>query len=73
MLTLRETIFHNENEQKITEKGFENKSQIIRALKRNAPLPNSVIDELAKHNEVEFEYDGKKRIFEIFRDEEIDL
>ena len=66
--TLKETIYKEDGDTTITEKDFNNKTSIVKCLKRQAPITGHVINELTKNHEVYFEYGGFKRKFEIFED-----
>lgn len=65
MITLKETIYHPDGKTTITEKGFTNKNQVVKLLKKYAAVPGKNIYELTKFNECFFDYNGTKRKFEL--------
>ena len=65
---LKETIFHTEGDTVIREKPFKNKNEIIRALKKSAPIYSNSIYELTKNNQCYLEFGGTRRKFEIYEE-----
>lgn len=66
MMTLIETVYHPDGTTTIHDKGFGSKNEIIKVLKKQAPLDNHIMYELSKYNQVTFMHgDGLKRKLEI--------
>lgn len=65
MITLKETIYKEDGETTITEKGFKNKSSVIKLIKKIVPLYGDQIYQLSKFNELTCEFGGVKRKLEI--------
>lgn len=68
MFILRETIYHDGGETKITEKDFENKNRIVKLCKKALPVTGKEMYELTKFNEVFITFGGLKRKLEIIED-----
>lgn len=66
--TLKETIYREDGNTTIHEKPFRNKNEIIRSLKKQAPIYSDKIYSLTKEHEVIVEYGGLKRKLEIYEE-----